>query len=184
MFDFLNHADIYLQTFWYIAIPVSLIFLIQAVITFSGLGADADIDSDISLDGSGFFDYFTVRNGINFLLGFSWGGICFYSLISSKILLIAVAILSGFVFFITFFYLIQQIKKLEENNSFNPLDTIGKEGEVYLRIPENGKGKIFVSQNGATQELDAISDGIFIDTGTKITIVDVLENNILVVRPS
>lgn len=183
MFEFLNNADIFLQTFWYIALPVSFIFIVQAIVTFTGLSGDADLETDVSLDGNGLFDYFTVRNGINFLLGFSWGGICFYPMISSKILLVAVAILTGVVFFITFFYIIQQIKKLEENNSFNPLDTIGKGGEVYLRIPENGKGKILISQSGTTHEMDAISDNILLETGTKITVIDVLEDNVMLVKP-
>lgn len=183
MTDFLEYADIYFKTFWYIALPVSLIFLIQAIITFSGISSDIDTDSEVHLDGDGLFEYFTVRNAINFLLGFSWGGICFYPHISNKLLLVFFAVLSGLVFFIAFFHIIQQIKKLEENNSFNPLNTIGKEGEVYLKIPANGKGKVQVSHNGSVHELEAISDSLLMETGTKVTIVDVLENNILLVKP-
>jgi hypothetical protein len=183
MFHFLEQYDIYLKTFWYIAIPISLLFLIQAIITFTGLGGESDLEHEVHLDGGGLFEYFTVRNAINFLLGFAWGGICFYPLISNKILLVATALLTGLVFLMAFFYIIQQIKKLEENNSFNPMQTIGREGEVYLRIPINGKGKVQVSLNGAVHELEAISDSIFIETGTKVIIMDVLEHNTLLVKP-
>lgn len=52
-----------------------------------------------------------------------------------------------------------------------------------MKIPANGKGKVQVSHNGSVHELEAISDSLLMETGTKVTIVDVLENNILLVKP-
>ncbi|KXK37003.1 MAG: hypothetical protein UZ09_BCD002002256 [Bacteroidetes bacterium OLB9] len=70
MFDFLNHADSYQKTFWYIAIPVTLFFVIQMVLTFSGLAGDTDVDTDIEVgEMDGFMEYFTIRNAINFFTG-------------------------------------------------------------------------------------------------------------------
>jgi len=83
MMEFLADADIYLKTFWYIALPVSLFFLIQTIMTVVGAGhGDTDVDTH-SFDSP--MELFTLRNMVNFLLGFSWGGISFYSTISNKL---------------------------------------------------------------------------------------------------
>jgi len=75
--EFLNGLDPFLQVLWYIAIPVSLIFVIQSIMTFIGIdGLEADFDG--SFDGAQApFQLFSFRNLINFLLGFSWAGITF-----------------------------------------------------------------------------------------------------------
>ena len=98
-----------LRAFWYIAIPVSIIFIIQAIMTFVGGnsmdGVAADFDSDFS-DTDAPFQLFSLRNLINFLLGFSWAGIAFYNIIGSKTLLFILAIVVGIVFVGIYFCLI------------------------------------------------------------------------------
>lgn len=184
MFDFLNNADVYLQTFWYIAIPVSLIFIFQAVMTFAGLGLDMDISDDFHLeDPSGVMGYFTIRNGINFLLGFSWAGIVFHPTINNKLLLILAAIAVGVVFLTLYFYITEQVRKFEEDNTFNPSELLGKEAQVYLRIPEKGTGhgKITIAHKGTTHELDAYSDSSVFPTGSIVTIKEINAENQIVV---
>jgi len=186
MFNFLLDADIYLKTFWYIAMPISFIFIIQAILTFMGAGGgdtDVDVDSDLGHD-AGSMEYFTVRNIINFLLGFSWSGISFYQSIENKFLLILAAITVGIIFVTVFFYILQKIKKLEENNSFNYAAIIGKEAEVYLRIPPPGEGNglIQVASKGAVRELSAISDEGGLETGEKVLILDLLDDNKVLVK--
>jgi hypothetical protein len=57
-----------------------------------------------------------------------------------------------------FLFLIKQILKLSENNSFK-IGTLHKTAQVYLTIPEakSGKGKVLISVNGAIHELDAMT---------------------------
>jgi len=185
MFDFLTNADIYLTTFWYIAIPVSFIFLIQAVLTFTGsFDSEVDTNTDFGHTDSP-MELFTLRNIINFLLGFSWGGICFYNTIANKVWLVIAALMVGTIFVTLFFYIIQQIKKLEENNSFDYKNVIGLEADVYLRIPERqeGKGKVMLSYKGAMHELDAVSESQSLVTGERVEIIDVLPDQLLLVKP-
>ena len=182
MMEFLADADIYLKTFWYIALPVSLFFIIQTALTVMGAG-DSDIDTDThSFDSP--MELFTLRNMVNFLLGFSWGGISFYSTISNKALLVALAIFIGLAFVAMFFYLIKQIKKLEEDNTFNILEIKGNVADVYLRIPESmsGNGKIHVSHKGTLHELEAVTDEGLIPTGEKVLVLDVQPGNVVLVR--
>lgn len=185
MFDFLQDADVYLTTFWYIAIPVSLLFVIQLIMTFVGIDADTEIDSEVNIgDTDGFMEYFTIRNAINFLLGFSWTGVLMHGTISSKFLLILASVAVGIIFVTLYFYLALQIKKIEEDNTFNPVELIGFQADVYLRIPgkQEGSGKIIVSHKGTMHELEAVTYADAIPTGSKVIIEDLQDNNMLIVN--
>ena len=165
-----------LKTFWFVAIPVSLIFIIQTVMTF--IGADAsdglspDFDGDMDTHDTA-FQLFSLRNLINFLLGFSWTGISFYTTISNKPLLIILSLAIGCLFVFLFFIIIKQIQKLAEDNSFTITNTLNKTAEVYLAIPENkkGKGKIMISVKGSFHELEAMTEHGGIQRGSVVRVV-------------
>lgn len=184
--EFLEHLDPLLRSFWFIAIPASIIFIVQMIMTFTGTdssdGLSADFDSDLS-GGEAPFQLFSLRNLINFLLGFSWTGISFYNTISSKAMLITLAFAIGSLFIFLFFIIIRQVQKLAEDNSFNIQKVLGKTGEVYLNIPAQnmGKGKVQISVNGSVHELDAITQGEKIDTGAMVKVTDIMGDNLLVV---
>lgn len=186
MIEFFDGLDVWQKAFWYIALPTSIFFLLQTILTFLGFGgSDVDLDSS---EGSGSgdtpFEFFTLRNLINFLLGFSWSGISFYDSISNKFILLIVAIFIGITFVGLFFILIKQILKLSEDNSFQYKDTLNKTAKVYLSIPENktGTGKVQLSIKGSSRELEAITHGAEkIPTGA-LVIVKKVENNILIVE--
>lgn len=177
----LQNLEPLLRTFWYVALPTSLIFVIQTVMTFAGAdssdGLDADFDGDLS-GADAPFQLFSLRNLINFLLGFSWTGISFYQIIQNKFLLITLSLFVGALFLYLFFAIVRQIQKLAENNSFTIAKTLNKTAEVYLTIPANksGKGKIIVSVNGALHELEALTNHDAIPSGTIVKIT-AIENN-------
>lgn len=185
--EYFDHLEPLLKTFWFIAIPASIIFILQTVLTFVGAdasdGVDADFDSDLS-ETDAPFQLFSLRNLINFLLGFGWTGISFYDSISNKTVLILISLLVGILFVIVFFVVIKQIQKLAENNSFNIQNTLDKTAEVYLTIPakKSGKGKILVSVNGSFHELDAITEKDEIKSGLVVKIVKIESGNLLVVE--
>lgn len=176
-----------LRMFWFVAIPASLIFLIQTIMTFAGAdasdGVNADFDSNLHGTDAP-FQLFSLRNLINFLLGFSWTGISFYHTIPNATLLILVALAVGVLFVYIFFLVIRQIQKLGEDNSFKFSQTLNKTAEVYLTIPGNkaGKGKIMVSINGSMRELDAMTEKEKIPSGAVVKIVKVENDNILIVE--
>lgn len=162
--DFLNELEPLLKTFWYVAIPSSLIFAIQSILTFTGMGASDGLDADFDGDFTGEdtpFQIFSLRNLINFLLGFSWTGVSLYDSITNDFVLISIAVLVGLAFVYLFFLIINQVQKLAEDNTFKIENVVGKTAEVYLNIPgqKSGKGKVMVSVNGAYHELDAITEG-------------------------
>lgn len=185
--EIFDNLDILLKTFWFIAIPASLIFIIQTIMTFMGTdssdGLQADFDGDLS-GAEAPFQLFSLRNLINFLLGFSWTGISFYTTISNKPLLIGLSLVVGVLFVYFFFLIIRQVQKLAEDNSFKITNTLNKTAEVYLTIPENkkGKGKVMISVNGAYHELEAMTENDRIQSGAVVKVVRIESGNILIVE--
>jgi hypothetical protein len=185
--EFLNGLDPQLKIFWYIAIPVSLIFVIQTILTFFGSGGsdglEADFDGDLDGGGEAPFQLFSLRNLINFLLGFSWTGISFYNLIQNNTILIFLSLGVGFAFVYIFFLVIKQIQNLGEDNTFRLEKTLDRIADVYLAIPGKmkGKGKIMVSLNGSVRELDAMTEQEKIETNATVRIKRV-ESGILIVE--
>jgi hypothetical protein len=104
--EFFESMEPLLRTFWYIALPASLFFIIQSIMTFVGMDAHDGVDADFNSDFSGEsapFQLFSLRNLVNFMLGLGWGGICFYGVIENKIVLTGVALLVGIIFVALFF---------------------------------------------------------------------------------
>jgi len=185
--EFLENLEPLLKTFWFVAIPTSLVFIIQTIMTFVGADSfdsmEADFDGNFDSADTP-FQVFSLRNLINFLLGFSWTGISFYTTIQNNFFLILVSLLIGVLFVYLFFIIIKQVQKLEEDNSFKISSTLNKTAEVYLTIPEkkSGKGKIMISVNGAFHELDAMTENDKIASNTIVKVVRIENNNILIVE--
>ncbi|MDD3875773.1 MAG: serine protease [Bacteroidales bacterium] len=187
MLEFFNTMDPYLKILWFISIPVSFIFIIQTVLTFVGMdssdGASADFDGD--MDGGDMpFQLFSLRNLINFFLGFSWGGIAFYGHIQNKILLTGIALLIGIGMLMLFFFIIRQIMKLSQDGTMNIQTAVGETASVYLTIPGNnkGKGKINIKIQETLREIDAMTDGETLPTGTMVKVVEVINGTMFKVE--
>lgn len=174
------------QSFWWVAIVASLIFLVQLIFTIIGTdfsdGLHADFNGDLDAV-HGPFQLFSFRNLINFLMGFGWTGVAFYQSIPNQTFLILLATAVGILFVVIFFVIIKQILKLTEDNTFNIEKLVGKTAEVYLRIPgqRSGKGKVQVSLNGSNHELLAVTETEEIASGNLAKIVRI-EEKILIVE--
>lgn len=196
--------------FWILAIPFTVLFIIQMTMLaigidnggeVGGLDVDIDVDGGLDTDVSGDFDssvdagsglkiplnfrLFTMRNIIIFFTIFSWAGIVGVKNNYSKIHTIIFAFLLGAVVVVilsTIFYL---LLKATESGTMDVKNAVGAEGEVYLTIPERGKGvgKIQLIVQGSLRELDAVSSGREIRTGTKVKITKITEDNYLLVEP-
>ncbi|GJM62542.1 serine protease [Persicobacter diffluens] len=188
--EFFEQMDVVLRTYWYVALPTSLIFIIQTVMSFMGIDggdgmeAEIDFDADADIGGDDIGSWFSIKNLINFLLGFSWTGISFYTTISNTILLIILSIAVGVGFVWLFFVVMKQMMKLGEDNSFKPAHALFHTAEVYLPIPgyKEGKGKVTVSVKGSSRELDAITLNQAIPAGEAVKIVALENEDLLIVE--
>lgn len=155
--------------------------------TFVGMDSHDGVDADFSSDldhAEAPFQLFSFRNLINFFMGFGWGGIAFWEIVTNKILLTGVALVVGIIFVSLFFLIIRQIQKLAEDNTFKIADTLNKTCSVYLTIPgsKSGRGKIHISVKGSVQELDAMTEGEKIESGATAKVVRVEGSSLLFVE--
>lgn len=184
MFDIFSTMDPFLKVLWFISIPVSLIFVIQTILTFIGMdasdGASADFDGDLH-SGDMPFQLFSLRNLTNFMLGFSWGGIGLYNHIHNKLLLTLAALIIGIGMLLLFFLIIKQIMKLSQDNTMDIKTAIGQTATVYLTIPGHnaGKGKINVKIQETMREIDAVTTGETLPTGSLVKVTEIINDTII-----
>lgn len=175
------------QLFWGCALISSLLFLVQFILTLIGMDSsdvDVDFDGADTLDLGGGLSLFSIRNLVNFFMGFGWAGISFRPLIPNTVLLCAVSVIFGVCFVLMFFFVLRKTKRLEANGAFRIADCAGKTADVYLRIPggRTGTGKVQISINGSVHEIDAVTDAAeMIPTGSKVRVAEVIGNNLLLV---
>ena len=191
MMDLFNSLEPLQKFFWTIACAASLVFIIQTIMTFIGLGSDTDVDAgpmdgsvDSMEDGS-LSGVFSFRNLINFLLGYGWAGVLLHDSIESGLLLQLVAIVVGLLFVLAFVFMFRQVMKLSHDGSFKMQEAVGLKADVYLRIPaaRSGRGKVQVSVKGSVHEVDAMTDSTEeIPTGGQVKIVKVLGDDLLLVE--
>lgn len=179
------------KVYWVIAVPFSLIFIFQMIMTFFGGDVDDVSDlsghTDVDIDGdSGIgFQFITLKNLIGFFTVFSWIGIaCLKSGVSNPVTIV-ISVISGLLMMVIMASIYYFMSKLSESGTLNVKNSINKQGEVYLFIPpkRSGKGKVNINVQGSYREFDAVTDEEEeIQRGSLITVVDVIESNILLVR--
>ncbi len=192
--EWYSSLDTTLQVFWIAAITASVVFVIQNTLMLIGIGdMDSDIDADTDVDtdhdgtlgSAGIFSMFTLRNFINFFLGFGWGGISLSPAVHNTGLLVLLAFVCGLVFVAVFVVMLRLILRLETNGNFEVSDCVGLTAYVYLRIPaaRAAAGKVQVSVNGSVHELNAFTDGAQLPTGSRVRILSVVDGGSLLVEP-
>ena len=187
-FDAMSQAEF---TFWMIAIPSTIFFSLQMIMTFAagGLDADVDIDTDVDVDvdtdgdssGGSPFQMFTFRNLIAFLTVFSWSGITCLDNNMTLTSTLVISTLAGLAMVLVLSSLFFFTAKLAQDNSADSSNAIGRDAIVYLRIPAMGSGKINVQFGGATREAIATSK-VECPTGSRVKVIG-KEADTLVVEP-
>jgi hypothetical protein len=190
------------KIYWIIAFPFTALFIIQSFMTFVGIGDttdgpdvdlndDLDIHTDINSSSSHSFDdpsapfkLLTIRNFIIFFTIFSWSGIVFTK---SKFALLSVLIIStvlGALITILLSCILYFITRLTESGTLNLANALNCIGDVYLTIPSRrkGYGKVQITIQGALRELDALTDGEELPTGTKVIVTNIVDNQYLLVE--
>ena len=186
-----------MKLLWGITLTVSLIFIIQTIMTFIGAdGMDADLDSfsgnDIDtnldfpdMDGHSGMNLYTFRNFINFFLGFGWTAILLQEKIQSAAILILISVAVGVMLVTLVMYIFKWLNSMQQSGNINIYKSaVGCKGQVYLTIPaeRKGMGKVQISINDSIREYDAITDGDTIKTGTNIKVTEVINENTLLVE--
>lgn len=177
------------QIYWGIAIPFSLIFLVQMLLTFFGGDFDTDgsTDFDVETDHGAGFQFFTIKNFVGFFTLFSWTGIaCLDSGLSAGMTLI-ISLAAGIVMMAMMAGIFYYFSKLSDSGTLSIKNAIGGVGEVYLTIQakRGNIGRVSIKVQGSLRELEAITDdNKDLSTGSAVSVTDVINNNTLIVTKS
>ena len=193
------------QIFYCIAVPATLVLLIQTIMMLIGIGDDGDMDDisdlpddtpdgvfgegdagetvDISgLDG---LRIFTIRGIIAFFVVFGWVGVVMQEAGVHLAITLAIATASGFAMMTALAFLFRAVMKLRSDGNTDNKNAIGTSGKVYLTIPpqRSSAGKVQVMLQGAFVERNAVTDETeAIPTGAEIVVIGVSGQVDLVVK--
>lgn len=185
------------KIFWYIAIPFTVLFFIQLVLTFTGMGgedADGGVEGDggegLDSDGDGEageasgFRIFTVKNFITFFTVFGWSGITLHNAGAGEYLVLFGSLLIAGAVMLLVALLFVSITRLAQSGTMDVNNAIGRTGEVYLPIPggRSGRGKISITLQGSLREIDAVTAGEALPRGTAVRVAEVAGNGVLLVE--
>lgn len=186
--DWWNSLDMIRQIYWGIAIPFSLIFLIQMVLTFIGgdmdMELDGDADFDVDHDAGAGFQFFTLKNFIGFFTIFAWSGIAALDSGYGTATTLIISTISGLIMMTLMASLFYFFSKLTDSGTMNINNAKGAVAEVYMRIHGNRSnvGRVLVKVQGSLRELEAITDDEEdLPTGAVVNVKDVINDNILLV---
>lgn len=197
-------GDPVLAAFYIIAVPSTVILVLQTVFLLFGLGGDhdADLGADNGIEGvfghdspditdghdasdSSGLRLFTVRGIVAFFAVGSWSGIAALSLGASKIVASAAALLMGIAALVFVAAFLKLALKLQANGNLCLSNSVGKTGEVYLTVPAGGKGrgKVNVIIQERLTELEAITNGDQpLTFGQRIRVVAMADENTAIVE--
>lgn len=174
-----------LKIYWGIAIPFSIFFFLQLVLSFLGSDSPDDLpDAEVEADHGFSFQFLTLKNLVAFFTIFGWTGIACTEAGYSQALTLVLAVVAGLLMvglMIGLFYL---ITRSGADGTMKIRHAIGQVGEIYLLIPpkRSAIGKIQVNVSGSLRTLDAMTDDEQpLATGQLAKVVEVVNQNILLV---
>lgn len=173
------------RTYWIIAIPSTLIFLLQMLLLFFGFDADdmGDGEFDIDADVDSGLNLFSVRNLVIFLTVFSWSGISFSESGMNTGVIMAISFIIALAVMLLVAWMFKKISTLGESGNFKISKAVGCVGTVYIPIPAKGKGKVQAKVDGRLVELEAVSDlEEDLATGVIVEITEVINKQFVKVK--
>ena len=181
--------DLFMKILWGIAIATSLIFLVETILTFIGIDHEMDTDFDMadgSFEADASMNLYTFRNLVNFLLGMSWTAILLKESVTSKALLMIIAVIAGGLLVFAVMWLFRWLSQMQQSGNIDVFKlAVGCQGKVYLTIPaaRSGAGKVQITINESVREYDAVTDSDTpIKTGTPVRVVEALDASTLLVE--
>ena len=198
------------QCFAVVAIPATVILLLQTVLLLFGMGGhDADhgeVDTDHDFD-HGFdhdadhdFDHdahdgahhaagirlFTLRGIVALFAVGGWLGVAMCDLGLSPVLAGLIAAAGGFAALVIAALVIKYALRLQENGNIAAKNAVAHTATVYIPIPaaRSGCGKVTMNLQERFVEMEALTDcDRTLKTGETVQVVGVTDEDKLVVRP-
>ena len=186
MVEFFNEMSGLEKTFWFIAIPSSIILLTQLISSLISMDSvdEGNVDVKVNIDSNesqSSFQLFTFRNLVTFLAMSSWSALSFSKIGYSETSILIYSFLIGFASMFVIARIVYVINSMKEDIDLIDF-TVGKKVTVYQNIPEKGKGKgkVTVKVNGSSKTMNASSNGPELSTNSKVTVVGIEDGELLV----
>lgn len=170
MFNYINYSNELIKSgsiFWFCALAGSGMFLIQFIINIFGIADHDNFNtSDVVSDNSGHdpadarkLKWLSMQTITGFLMMFGWTAItCQNEFELKNTTTIGISLAVGIFTALIIHSIFRLAKRLRSSGSIYKIeDAIGKEAYVYQRIPKGGVGKISMTLQHFTHEIDAIS---------------------------
>jgi len=175
------------QVFWGMSLIFSVLFVIQFVFSLFGFDFDGEVEGDIALGDGDIgtdFSLLSLRSVIAFFTFFSWTGVLMIKNGASLAAILVGSSFSGLLAFGIVAYLLYLFTKFNQSGTVDMEQALFQKGEVYLTVPggKEGMGKVQIQLGQNLKELRAITEGGPLPTGSKIRVIEVLEDNLLVVE--
>jgi membrane protein implicated in regulation of membrane protease activity len=178
-----------------LAVAGGTLLVLQLLLQVFGLLDGADFDDAGHHDGghahasdqghgNWFFGILSLKALCAFAGVFGLTGLAMLQTDFGPWLRISIAAEAGIVAMVVVAFLMRGLARLSVSGTLDLRNAVGRSGSVYLRIPAagSGAGKVTVEVQGRSVEIDAVTDGGEIPTGSRVEVVDVVGNETLKVR--
>jgi hypothetical protein len=183
--DWWSGLSLMLKIYWALAIPFTIIFVLQLILSFVGGETADDLpDAEVSADHGMGFQFFTLKNFIGFFTIFGWTGIAMLESGAGNGVSLFVATIAGTLMMLMMAGMFFLLMKAQHDGTMKIEKAVGQTGEVYLTIQSKrgGIGKVQVKVMGALRTLDALTDDdTDIQTGKMVRVSNIVNDNILLV---
>lgn len=200
MFYYINYFSELMKSgsiFWFCALAGSGMFIIQFMINIFGIGDHDSFDTcEVVTDNihdtghnsadARKFKWLSMQAITGFLMMFGWTAITCQKEFELQInTTIGISLAAGIVAALIIRSIFKLAKKLRSSGSVYKIeDAIGKEAYVYQLIPKGGMGKISMSLNHLTHEIDAISHHPEdLPSFVRVKVIEKKDSNTVVVTP-
>lgn len=197
MIEWWNNMDLVGQIFALIAVPSTLVLVVQTILLLVGIGGD-DLDADgVDITGNGIGDtpgdggadglaLFSLRGIMAMAAVGGWSGLVMYEAGIDLTVTVVLAAAFGFMALVGIAYLMKLAARLQQDGTLDLGYAIGKVGTVYIPIPAEmkGSGKISLTMQERFIEVDAMTTcGRKLTTGESVRVTATNENGMVVVEP-
>lgn len=197
-----NELSTLSQIFACMAIPATLILVIQTIMVLIGMGeghsdmdsagpGDMDGDTDMDIDDSHDLSHaadglrvFTVRGLVAFFSIGGWVGVTLSQGNVSVPLTVIASLISGLVAMVLVALIFKWALSLQDSGNIALKNAVGLSAQVYLTIPaqRGGSGKITMILQERFMELDAVTDSQTpLATGQMVTVKGIVDSSFLLV---
>ncbi len=197
MLEWWNSIGLVGQIYGIIAIPSTLVLVVQSVLLIFGLGDD-DLDADgIDLNDNGQIDtpgdggesglaLFSIRGLMAMAAVGGWSGLVMHSSGIALPITILLSLAFGFLALVGIAYIMKVAVRLQDSGNIDLGGAIGRVGTVYIPIPANmtGSGKINLTVQERFLEVGAVTAADRkLSTGESVRVVATDETGLVVVEP-